>query len=279
MKLKTIFLYIYVTTLLFLCSCNNTGKNIIFDYSNMIDSETQTFVVELLERNEVKKDNIDNFFILVNDFYDGYESIINDGWTTVNLKNFAYDENKMQKYWNSLNRPNRDINCRVAAFILTKDNILLKNTYDGFLFDGLVDGFDIKLTNEEIQKYSALYSEIFNPLEISSFDRNDILNIILSQRQKYGIEFDDNSTVKSLFLYIASSTFSNVQNYHTAVVVQENDYYYLIEKYNPKFPYQISKFISENDLIEYILDRCKPENIGDIEIEDIIIMMNNKCIY
>lgn len=265
MKYKVITLYII--TLLFICSCNNINSDFVFEYSNIVDNGTQTFVTDLLSRNGVEKKNIDCFFKWVNDFYNGYKNIADDGWVTAKLKNFGYDDDTMKKHWDSKKRENWDINCRVAALILTKDSTSLNNNFDELFFKGVLS------TDEEKEEYYTLYSSF----KISDINKHEIVNEIVARRQKYGINFDDESSVKLLCMYSISSESLYVEHSHAAVVVKDDNDYYLIEKYNPKFPYQISKFKSQDDLITYILDR---RNLDErFDIQDFLIMINNEYVY
>ena len=257
---------------IFLCSCNNAEKTVSFEYSNMVDKETQDFVIELLNKHGVDFQDIDLFIECVNDFYNNYKGIADNGWVKTDLIDFGYTAENAFEHWDSKDRNRFDINCRVAAFILFKDFLSASNdSAINIVDENLLNEISL-FTNQEIRKYSTVYGYI----ETNASKKNELINDIQSYRQHYGIEFDDDSPIKLLCLYTKSSGQSYAQIFHAAVMIEENDSLYLIEKYEPMYPYQISKFDSLDDLKSYILERCSPPKTSDIQYAE--VMVNNEAI-
>lgn len=272
--MKRIIFFLCSITIL-LCSCNNnTRTSFTFEYSNIVDNETQEFVTNLLNQNGIDENDIDKFIACVNGFYNDYENIVNNGWRTIELKNFGYDDTSAYKHWDSKERDRLDINCRFITYWLIKDFI----TFNGGAFAKdnikdislLLENTFITLSDEDIFKYAALYGDV----EADNVDENSLSEAIILQRQKYGIEFNDNSEIKLLCLYTQSEAQNIAQIIHAAVVIRENDNYYLIEKYDPMYPYQISKFESKENLISYILNRCSAEKT--VGLQNVVLMINNE---
>jgi outer membrane lipoprotein-sorting protein len=268
LNLKKTIVTISLLLLLGASACgngNSSSTSFSFEYSNMVDSNTQTFVKNLLSENGVREDNIECFFKYVNDFYNGYEGIADNGWTTVELKDFSYSDGSAFEHWGSKERSPLDLNCRFAAFILARDIVSFGNNSHGEAIakdENLLTSF----TDESTQNYFALFCDI---------DTNNEMNLtdnFLSVRKQYDITFNEEDTIKLLCLYTRNET-SHAQVFHAAVLIEENDCYYLIEKYDPMYPYQISKFNSQDEIISYIFARCRPEKVANIK--DALITINN----
>ena len=275
MKKQIAFL---LSMIILLASCSSgevSNPSVAFEYSNIMNAEIQEFTSNLLSRNGVAQDSIDTVLSFIRDFYNGYENIVENGWVSIDLEDFYYDFDDALNHWESKERDRIDMNCRNIAYILTKDiiafdtNALINEAKDEYTLPILQSA--IYLSDAETRKYSAVFGDI----ESTALDKDSWIDNILSYRKEFEIEFDDNATIKLLCLYIQPPSSSSAQVAHAAVVVEENDYCYLIEKYDPMYPYQISKFASISDLVSYIYaDRCSRERIG--ETTNYIVMINNE---
>ena len=269
-KHKIIFILTTISLLMLLVACNNINEaeqSFTFEYSNMVDTETQIFVSELLYRNGVNQIDINYFFELVNDFYNGYENIADSGWITTTLKNFEYNDITAFAHWDSKKRNRIDINCRYAAYTLIKDTIL---SFDISAFSNIKDEnlisehTLINLADDEIKIYSTLFSDI----EVGNVDKNGFTENIILHKHNNKIEFNNESKIKLISLYTQHKS-TTAQVAHAAVIIEEDGYYFLLEKYDPLYPYQISKFISKENLLSYLAVRA------DGEIQHYAIFINN----
>lgn len=63
---------------------------------------------------------------------------------------------------------------------------------------------------------------------------------------------------------------------HAATLLETENNKYLIEKYNPQEPYQVSKFNETVEIVSYLLQRL---NQDKMQTSQIIIMSNEEQIY
>jgi hypothetical protein len=249
--------------LLFLCGCHATPES-LFEYSNIVDADSQRQMAELLAQAGVKDTYIARFLGFANDFYTvPYAGIADKGFVSVPVSQFTHKTfgiDEMERHWNLLHYQGLDINCRVAAFVLMQDFISWPKDYpkpEEILDEDLLkQHYLLDFSAEAREKYGLLFNDI--PYE-DAVEKTSFANIITRYWQEAGVVFQNDSSVKLICLYVADTQRKLLQVAHAAALIKTADAYYLIEKYNPREPYQISKFSRTEDMIQYLSQRLNPE--------------------
>ncbi len=280
MKIKLMSLFVLV--LLILSGCNSNQEEVTFEYTNIVDVDSRKQVVSLLSQTGVHDDNINLFFDFVDEFYTvPYEGIADKGFASKPITQFTYETftiEEDEKHWKQLGFQDKDedINCRVAAFTLMQEFINLRNDYikpSSIIDESLLQQHHLlTFTQNTIEKYALLFNDI--QLEQDT-NKIDIAGDILQNWKSSGISFQNDTPIKLICLYLYDKNRNIIQVVHAATLVEMQDYYYIIEKYNPKEPYQFSKFKDTDEIITYLLQRFNQAKLNST----IIIMKNDKCIY
>ena len=85
-----------------------------------------------------------------------------------------------------------------------------------------------------------------------------------------GVSFSESASTKLIMAYGSDGTL--IQNFHTAVVIQSDGKIWLLEKYAPIYPYQLSCLDNETQLISYMKLRIK-------EAKYSALFLGNTCIW
>lgn len=232
----------------------------------------------------MNKENINLFFEFIDDFYKvPYEGIVEKGFVSKPINDFTNKSFSIEantKHGNELGFDDYDydINCRIAAFMLMQDFIHLQSEYVAPL-----EIIDEVLLNEyhlfdHNRKIIDKYALLFNNVSVS--ERDNKVNIISKIKQNWielGVNFENDAPIQLISMFIQNRESDILQIAHAAVLIETTDYLYLIEKYNPQEPYQVSKFKHIDDINTYLLQRLNQNKINSSQ--NIVIMLNNDDIY
>ena len=264
--------------------CMEQNRQVSFEYSNMVDIPTRNEINTLLLQSGVNKENSNLFFEFIDDFYKvPYEGIAEKGFVSKPLNDFTYKSFSIQdntKHWNELGFDNEDydINCRVAAFTLMQDFISLQREHVApleIIDENIIYEYHLFDHNQEIiDKYALL----FNNVSVSKSDNKaDVVSKIQYNWNDLGLDFKKDVPIKLISMYIQNRESNILQIAHAAVLLETPDFLYLIEKYNPQEPYQVSKFKHIDEINTYLLQRLNQDKINSSQ--NIVIMLNDDNIY
>lgn len=236
-----------------------------FVYSNLMDDESKLKAQQLLKEHNISQENIDIFFDLVDEFNSvPYRGLVEQGWRQADIQSFLYVDENAYEHLDA--QPNQDlISCRNAAFLLLKDNITFKETE--IIPEKKYDG-PRKLqfaTESDILHYDLLFATIESNGTASS---DSIVKQITEYWGRAGIKFPKGN-IQLLMAY--ADTLSGIQNFHTAIVIYSDECVWLLEKYDPLYPYQFSCFNNQGDLLNYFKKRVSKQEYAAIFSNDICL--------
>ncbi|CEP41011.1 membrane associated lipoprotein [[Clostridium] sordellii] len=259
MFLLTCITYIHLTSIQY---------KVTFNYFNnkQVVNHTKT----VLLNNKVQKDNINLWMECVKGFNSKNKNSIqctSKGWHTLNLNDYnKIDFTKNLNKWTEED-DYLDLNCRISSFILVSDMIssdCFTKKYDSSIEKEITQMSNIfkrKLTNEEITTFRSLFTPItfnINTLkDINIYDES--LKNLKNSWKKENLIFKNNnlSLIQVVFIEPTNTTTISVFTGHTGILIKNDNDICFIEKKNPCFPYQISKFQNYNDLNQYIISQFK----------------------
>lgn len=237
----------------------------IFTYSNLADDDSQLLVQALLRDNGIPQENIDLLLSQINTFYSTpYKGITEEGWENGSIPFFSYRDKDGFAHMDT--QPEIRVNCRMTAFVLLKDQVVFEETAlspaeekDTMSRTVLTDELDLRH-----------YDLLFSNLEDSIVDSSEAMAERVGEYWKNsGIRFM-NSNVKFIMAYGSSGQLT--QNFHTAVAIYGDDCVWLLEKYDPIHPYQLSRFESEEKMIRYMAKRV-------YDVEYAAVFSNDTCLW
>lgn len=254
-KSKRIILLIVAILILFIAII--IGKRLLtpITYSNLAKSESLDYIVNVLEKKGISAEQVDTFKNQV-EFTNGYLKELPDlqgDFISQRGTVVGYDENVTFNMFISVKLP-EDLNCRVAAWNLIKQNIETtpmegeieyaeQNILDFYPYTGFTDG-------DKEQFWS-----LFKGIEAGRFNtEKGYANIIQNEWKNRGVHFySDDVSLISCFAYASDNKW--IEAVHAGVMINVEDGILFIEKYNPKAPFQVSKFNSEKQLKYYLEQR------------------------
>lgn len=257
--LLTVFviLGIVATTYLFI------DKN-IFTYSNLFDNDSQNIARSLLEQSGIPRESIELFFEGVDEFYkDPYPNIVQSGFQEKLIPFFSYRDTDAFQHLEA--QENNTLVCRMAAFILLKDTL-------GFGETTLPPAEEKDsnsrhwITEIDLPHYDLLFSNI-EDRQINSSE--EMVRALTEYWDAAGVSFPESAGAKLIMAYGSDGTL--IQNFHTAVVIQSDGKIWLLEKYAPVYPYQLSCFDNETKLIDYMKLRIKEVKYGAVFLGNICL--------
>lgn len=277
-----IFFSIYITTK----HLTSQEYKLIFNFNHLNNKQVVDQTKVLLLDNKVPKDNINLWLECVKKYNlknDKYIQNTSDGWCRLNLTN--YNKMDFNKILNECTEEydSFDLNCRISSFILLKDIIstdYFLRKYDHSIEKEIIQMnniFDKKLTNEEITTFRSLFSpltfDIDSLKDVNIYDES--LKNLKSYWKKENLIFKNNnpSLIQVVLIESKNNNVSVVVG-HTGLLIESDNDIYFIEKKNPCFPYQISKFKNFNDLNQYIITQFK-----DAENYNLMILQNDNIIF
>lgn len=277
-----IFFSIYIPTK----HLTSQEYQLTFNFNHLNNNQIVDQTKVLLLDNKIPKDNINLWLECVKKYNlknDKYIQNTSDGWCKLNLTNYNkidFNEtlNECTEEYDSF-----DLNCRISSFILLKDMIssdYFLRKYDHSIEKEIIqmkNVFDGKLTNEEITTFRSLFSPITFDIDslkdVNIYDES-LKNLKNYWKKEHLIFKNNNPSLIQVVLIESKNNNVSVVVGHTGLLIESNNDIYFIEKKNPCFPYQISKFKNYNDLNKYIITQFK-----DAENYNLMILQNDNIIF
>lgn len=226
-------------------------------YSNLVDSDAQKEVSELLTAAGVSADSIESFLSMARDYNTlvGDQPYFHDGFTQLPEGGVDYDAQDTYTLWMD-QRDYADISCRIAAYSLLRDAISAKapmpaNQFLAIDSDALDHNSLLSLSEEERGVFNALY----NPVPVPpTTDTQAVQEAVLSEWKSRGISFAERrAAMVSVILH--DELDNNAYVGHAGVLLPDGDGWLFVEKYSPVYPYQATKFQTREQVEAYLMDR------------------------
>jgi hypothetical protein len=292
--LSVFLMLIMVTSLFSACSDKSSGgygndlkssgitdpyDNPDVTFSNLTSEEDQSELIKDLEKAGIKGAYIEEYINYVNVYNKTAPKSVLDGWNTLDKVNYdPYDINDVweQKYPDFVG-----VCCRMAAFTLLRDDIIVNNTdfenpsVISLIFD--MNAFEMMPTKYMTDENLMLYENFYAPMPTSISTDKEVHKKVLEQTLKdRGIEFE-NSELKFIGL-VVHDTVDETNPYlfidHAGVIYEKNGSVYLLEKLAFQEPYQWIEFPSEEEIIKYFDSKYNIDTSGTMA--EPIYMINDK---
>ena len=225
-------------------------------FSNLTSEEDQTALSKDLEKAGIKESYIKDYIHYVTLYNETAPESVLNGWNTldqINYDPYEINDGWVQKYPDFVG-----VCCRMAAFTLLRDDILVKNTdfektsmesltFDSYSFEMMPAKY---MTDENLKEFENFYA----PIPTSLSTDNEVQKKALEQAlQERGIQFK-NSNLKFIGM-VGHNTVDETNPFlfieHAGVIYEKNGSVYLLEKLAFQEPYQWIKFPSEEEIIKY----------------------------
>lgn len=208
------------------------------------------------------------------------KSVLN-GWNT--LDKVHYDPYEIQDVWVKKYPDFVGVCCRMAAFTLLRDDILVNNTdfqktsMESLVFDG--NSFETVptqyMTAENLKAFENFYAPIPTSISTDKEVQKKVLEQALKER---GIQFK-NSKLKFIGLVVhdtadESKPFLFID--HAGVIYEKNGSVYLLGKLAFQEPYQWIEFPSEEEIIQYFESKYDLDTTG--RTAKPVYMINDKLL-
>lgn len=277
-----IFFSIYITTK----HLTSQEYQLTFNFNHLNNNQVVDQTKVLLLDNKVPKDNINLWLECVKKYNfknNKYIQNTSNGWCKLNLTNYNkidFNEtlNECTEEYDSF-----DLNCRISSFILLKDMIssdYFLRKHDNSIEKEIIQMnniLDEKLTNKEITTFRSLFSPITFDIDslkdVNIYDES-LKNLKNYWKKEHLIFKSNNPSLIQVVLIESKNNNVSVVVGHTGLLIESNNDIYFIEKKNPCFPYQVSKFKDYNDLNKYIITQFK-----DAENYNLMILQNDNIIF
>jgi hypothetical protein len=248
-------------------------------FSNLTSEEDQSELSKDLGKVGIKEFYIKDYINYVNLYNETAPESVLDGWNTLDKVNYdPYDINDVwvQKYPDFVG-----VCCRMAAFTLLRDDILVNNsdfqktsmgslTFDNYSFEMMPTKY---MTDENLKAFENFYA----PIPTSTSTDKEVQKKVLEQALKErGIQFK-NSNLKFIGM-VGHNTVDESNPFlvieHAGVIYEKNGSVYLLEKLAFQEPYQWIKFPSEEEIIKYFESKYNLDTSGTMA--EPIYMINDK---
>lgn len=292
--LCVIFMLITVAALFSACSEENQGGypkdlrssgitdpyvNPQVTFSNLTSEEDQAELAKDLEKAGIKEAYIQDYLSHVTVYNETAPNSVLKGWNTLDQVN--YDAYEIADVWMEKYPDFIGVCCRIAAFTLLRDDILINNpdfqkmpagslVFDFYAFDFMPTKY---LTDENLLAYENFYT----PIPTSTSTDKEIHKKVLAQALKErGIQFQ-NSDLKFIGLVVhdmvdETNPFLFID--HAGVIYEKNGSVYLLEKLAFQEPYQWIKFPSEEEILKYFESKYNLDTTGNTA--EPIYMINDR---
>ena len=248
-------------------------------FSNLISEEDQSELSKDLEKTGIKESYIKDYINYVNIYNETAPKSVLNGWNTLDKVN--YDPYEIADVWVEKYPDFVGVCCRMAAFTLLRDDILVNNTdfqktsMWSLAFDS--DSFEMMptkyMTDEHLKTFENFYAPIPTSLSTDKEVQKKILEQALKER---GIQFN-NSDLKFIGM-VGHNTIDESSPFlfidHAGVIYEENGSVYLLEKLAFQEPYQWIEFPSEDEIIKYFESKYNLDSTGNMA--EPIYMINDK---
>ena len=238
-------------------------------FSNLTSEEDQSELSRDLETAGIKESYIQDYMNYVNLYNETAPKSVLDGWNTLDKVN--YDAYEINDVWVQTYPDFVGVCCRMAAFTLLRDDILVNNTdfpktsmnsltFDNYSFEMMPVKY---MTDEHLTAYENFYA----PIPTSTSTDKEVQKKVLEQAlQDRGIQFE-NSDLK--FIGLVDHDTSDESNPfliigHAGVIYEKNGSVYLLEKLAFQEPYQWIEFPSEEEIIKYFESKYNLDTTGNM---------------
>ncbi len=254
-----------LTAVFLLIGCSKSTDNNLIKYSNLTDKDSKDYVSKSLSNVNIPEENINTLLASIDEFNNAVENItLTETFKEVENVEPKYDTIKMQELWEKKNPVFLGNNCRITAFSLLKDNIEIGNselsmsTILMFDEDSIINNENRFITDEELDKFYTLYSEI--PTEFDH-ELEFYVNQVKEAFKNRNITFNDKIHMISVFINSAVTDEENILFIgHTGVLLNTEDNKLLfIEKLAFEEPYQAIIFNNKSELNDYLMAKYDTE--------------------
>ena len=248
-------------------------------FSNLASEEDQSELGKDLEKAGIKESYITDYMNYVNIYNETVPKSVLNGWNTLDKVN--YDAYEISDVWMEKYPDFVGVCCRIAAFTLLRDSILVNNTdfqnpsERSLIFD--MNAFEMMPTQYMTDENLTTYENFYTPIPTSMSTDKEVQKKVLEQALKdRGIQFE-NSNLKFIGLVVhdvvdESNPFLFID--HAGVIYEKNGSVYLLEKLAFQEPYQWIEFPSEEEIIKYFEAKYNLDTSGTMAKP--IYMINDK---
>ena len=248
-------------------------------FSNLTSEEDQSALSKDLEEAGIKESYIEDYIDYVNIYNETAPDSVLEGWNTLDKVN--YDAYEINDVWTEKYPDFVGVCCRMAAFTLLRDDILVNNpdfekiptgslTFDSYSFEMMPVKY---MSDEHLKAFENFYAPIPTSLSTDKEVQKKVLAQALEDRE---IQFK-NSSLK--FIGLVGHNTIDEENpilflEHAGVVYEKNGSVYLLEKLAFQEPYQWIKFPSEEEIIKYFDSKYNLDTTGTMA--EPIYMINDQ---
>ena len=248
-------------------------------FSNLTSEEDQSELSKDLGKAGINESYIKDYIYYVNLYNETAPESVLDGWNTLDKVN--YDPYEINDVWVQKYPDFVGVCCRMAAFTLLRDDILVNNTdfqktsmksltFDNYSFEMMPTKY---MTDENLKAFENFYA----PIPTSTSTDKEVQKKVLEQALKErGIQFK-NSNLKFIGM-VGHDTVDESNPFlfieHAGVIYEKNGSVYLLEKLAFQEPYQWIEFPSEEEIIKYFESKYNLDSTG--KMAEPIYMINDK---
>ena len=248
-------------------------------FSNLTSDEDQTALSKDLEKAGIKESYIKDYIDYVRVYNETAPKSVLNGWNTLDKVN--YDPYEINDVWVQKYPDFIGVCCRMAAFTLLRDDILVNNsdfqktsmgslTFDNYSFEMMPTKY---MTDENLKAFENFYA----PIPTSTSTDKEVQKKVLEQALKErGIQFK-NSNLKFIGM-VGHDTVDESNPFlfigHAGVIYEKNGSVYLLEKLAFQEPYQWIEFPSVEEIIKYFEAKYNLDTTGNMA--EPIYMINDR---
>jgi len=248
-------------------------------FSNLTSNEDQAELRRDLEKAGIKESYIKDYIDYVNIYNETAPESVLDGWNTLDKVN--YDSYEIADVWTQKYPDFVGICCRIAAFTLLRDDILVNNadfqktSMESLIFD--INSFEMMPIEYMTDENLAAYENFYAPIPTNTSTDKEVQKKVLEQALKErGVQFK-NSNLKFIAL-VDHDTIDESNPFlfigHAGVIYEKNGSVYLLEKLAFQEPYQWIEFPSEEEIIKYFESKYNLDTTS--KTAEPIYMINDK---
>ena len=248
-------------------------------FSNLTSEEDQSELSKDLEKAGINESYIKDYINYVNIYNETAPKSVLNGWNTLDKVN--YDPYEISDVWVQKYPDFAGVCCRMVAFTLLRDDILVNNTdfqktsMWTLAFDS--NSFEMMPTKYMTDDNLKAFESFFAPIPTSTSTDKEVQKKVLEQAlEERGIQFK-NSKLKFIGL-AAHNTVDESEPFlfldHAGVIYENNGSVYLLEKLAFQEPYQWIEFPSEEEIIKYFEAKYNLDTTGTMA--EPIYMINDK---
>lgn len=228
------------------------------EYSNLVDSTSQSELGKILLSCGIYQKQIDIFFEDLNEYNTTVENVtlVQSGYKSFDLFPVSYDEDKLGELWNEKYPVFMGYNCKLTAFFLYKNFIHSKSVVSeaenemGMMFDLSPEKAQTHFSKDDRRLFNTLYQAV----EIDSeMTQRKCVDKLKSSWNEYGIAFDETDKIKHITVWTEDDYPDyHLEPVHAGLLFYQNGKLCFLEKLSFVKPYQYSIFNNEKDLHTYL---------------------------